>query len=182
MSLLYDLLYQLTLLGALGCCVVIFILTLSWAWKNGYLQYLPFYNNLKEAMVQQATNNGMDMIGMIAQLQQQLFNPTVSSAVSKFELSENKTFLTGQVEIDNKIYTLAVPYNLGLANKLRSKKVYLKLTDDSSINITQPPGTLYQISAEQMGGDKIIVKDLTGNIVYKVSGADILTDIKELQG
>ena len=118
----------------------------------------------------------------LSQLQQQLFNPTVSSAVSKFELSENKTFLTGQVEIDNKIYTLAVPYNLGLANKLRSKKVYLKLTDDSSINITQPPGTLYQISAEQMGGDKIIVKDLTGNIVYKVSGADILTDIKELQG
>jgi len=180
MSFLYDLAYQLILVGCLGCFVLVFILLLSWAWKNGYLQYVPFYNNLKEAMVQQATNNGMDMISMITNLQQQLFAPSTAATVSGFELGENNNYLTGRVKFALKDYNLVLPYNPRLAQKLKTKKVYLKLNDGNLVEITQPPGTLYYLSAEDMAGSEIIVKDLTNKTIYKVTGSQKLTDLKEL--
>ena len=55
-------------------------------------------------------------------------------------------------------YYVAIPRSPG--NYLQTHKVYLVVTDGVKYEITQPPGTSYSHTAQQLGGTHFIVKSV----------------------
>ena len=72
------------------------------------------------------------------------------------------------------VYLINLPYNSSKLIINRSKKVYL-VNSKHEIDITQQPGIPYMCSSHELGGESIIIKDLSGEIIKKYSYNQIPT-------
>ena len=69
-------------------------------------------------------------------------------------------------------YNVFVPYNRKKSTRYLGKKVYLEKGDEM-IDITQKPGVAYMVSANDLGGEWIVVKDREGKVIKRFSGQEI---------
>lgn len=78
-----------------------------------------------------------------------------------------------------KSHNICIPFDQNKAKYMRRKDVYL-IRDGDEIEITHKPGVPYLLSAEEMGGDSIVVKK-DGTILKIYNSTEIpkyLEDIK----
>ena len=81
--------------------------------------------------------------------------PPTSS--SKFILNATGVSALITYNRDNESYMLNIPFKRDLIRKMSGSKAYL-VKDDQQINITQQPGIAYNVTARELGGNKIIVR------------------------
>jgi len=70
---------------------------------------------------------------------------------------------------NGKVNIINLPYRNPTTLMTKLFNVYL-VRNGKEIDITQDPFIPYMITAKQMGGQKIIVQDLSGDIVYEFKG------------
>lgn len=71
-----------------------------------------------------------------------------------------------------KQHNIYVPYHRNISTKMLRRK-YILIKDGARIDITQKPGVPYLVSAEDMGGQEILIEDREGNVVCSCSGNEI---------
>lgn len=71
-----------------------------------------------------------------------------------------------------KVHNIYVPYHRNTSTSMLRKNFYL-IKDEEKILLEQKPGIPFLISAESMGGDKIIVEDKDGNIISEFHNDEI---------
>ena len=81
---------------------------------------------------------------------------------------------TSRVKIKHagKVHSIFVPYDRSKSTSLLRKKVFL-LKDEHKIDISQKPGIPYLVSAEDMGGQQIVVEDFSGEVMKRYNGNEI---------
>jgi len=63
-----------------------------------------------------------------------------------------------------KVHNIYVPYHRNTSTSMLRKNFYL-IKDGEKILLEQKPGVPFLVSAESMGGDKIIIEDRDGNTI-----------------
>ena len=177
MSFVQDLLYQLSIFATLITVGVLILFVIYWAWKNDYLKYLPMYDNLRNELKQQASNNSVNMLSVLSDIFPS--NTGVGTPVT-FEANKDKTYIIGKITYNLKEYNMILPLDNKLAKKMQTKKVYLVMGSEK-VDITQVPGVTYHLTPRQLGGDKIIVKNLNGQNFAEVEADQLLSDVKEFK-
>jgi len=71
-----------------------------------------------------------------------------------------------------KSHDIFVPYDRNKSTSMLRKKVFL-IRDGKKIEMIQKPGIPYMICAEQMGGDEIVIEDLSGNTIRTYKETEI---------
>ena len=69
-----------------------------------------------------------------------------------------------KVKHGGKTNSIYVPYDRRKSTYMLGKKVFL-IKDEEKIDISQKPGIPYLICASELGGENIIVEDLSGNFI-----------------
>lgn len=59
-----------------------------------------------------------------------------------------------------------IPYNRRMSSTMLTKNIYLIKNGEKTL-LNQNPGVPFMVSAEDLGGDEIIVEDKEGNILIK---------------
>lgn len=75
-----------------------------------------------------------------------------------------------KVKHEGRTDSVYIPFNEEKIGAMQTKKVYL-LKGDQRIDISQKPGIPYLVSADQLGGEKIVVEDLSGDVI-QIFGRD----------
>jgi len=91
---------------------------------------------------------------------------------SSFQLNDNNKCAIIKYNRLGKTYKLYVPYSIQISSKMNRFKAYLKMENEDEIEITQQPGIMYMLSAEDLGGKEIIFKYLDGKTI-KFIGKEI---------
>jgi len=89
---------------------------------------------------------------MEADKEQELFKPV------------HKNSAVIMVNQAGKTHSVYIPYDRKKSSSMLRKKVFL-IKENEKIDISQKPGVPYLITAKQLGGQKIVVEDLTGEII-----------------
>lgn len=84
----------------------------------------------------------------------------------------HKNSVVVKVKHAGNTHPVFLPYNRRKSTAMLRKKVFL-IKEDQKIDISQKPGIPYLVSAEDLGGEKIIVENLDGEIVHSYSGKEI---------
>ena len=71
-----------------------------------------------------------------------------------------------KVNSGGKSHSVYVPYDRKKSTPMLRKKVYL-IKGEEKIDISQKPGIPYIVSAQDLGGESIIVENLDGQVVFK---------------
>lgn len=64
-----------------------------------------------------------------------------------------------------KTHSIYLPYDRNKSTSMLTKKVFL-IKENEKIDITQKPGIPYLVSAEQLGGESIVVENRDGDVLY----------------
>ena len=171
MELLGDIIYQTFILTISFSLLLSVVTVIGVLWKLGYIQKLPYYNQVRNAIIMQGINTmaSSDWTG--------LFMPKYESAnvgLSKFELDDNKEYAYGEIMFNNIKYMLFLPYDKGLSRRMRMKSTYL-LSEDKKVNINHPPGIRHNLSAKQLGGHTIMICNNDDDVLEQVTDTDKLT-------
>jgi len=90
-----------------------------------------------------------------------------------------------QFQHEGKTHSIYLPWNESLIRKMQRRKVYLLKRNNVSqsdtnlsntytrIDISQKPGIPYLLSAKDLGGEKIIIEDLSGEIIGEFENEEI---------
>ena len=131
-----NILYSSISLGVLGCV--------------GYYGY-SYGKNYFYKYVMRKVNEELDR-RMEVDKEEELFKP----------MHKNSAVI--MVNQAGKKHSVYVPYDRKKSSSMLRKKVFL-IKENEKIDISQKPGVPYLINAKQLGGQKIIVEDLTGEII-----------------
>lgn len=87
----------------------------------------------------------------------------------KFAINDSRQSASLTFPYLGKIYPLNVPYKQSLVVKMSALQVFLIMKTGTELNITQPPGIPYMVSAKDMGGKgiRIINLDTRKNKIYE---------------
>jgi hypothetical protein len=83
-----------------------------------------------------------------------------------------KPFHNNSMKIQIDSDSIYVPYNEEKIYKMRIRKVYL-IKNGEKIDISQKPGIPYLVSASSLGGEQIVVEDLSGDVIHTFSKDEI---------
>lgn len=90
----------------------------------------------------------------------------------KFEINSDRKSATITYTHNNKIYRIIIPYNRRRIRSMSQHQVFLVKGNDR-VDITHQPGIPYLITAEEMGGDSIIILDESNNIIKELDKTSI---------
>ena len=76
------------------------------------------------------------------------------------------------VKHNGKTHPVYIPYDRRKSVSMLRKRVFL-LKDDQKEDMTQKPGVPYLVSAKDLGGDSIIVEDLSGEFLKSYTEDEI---------
>lgn len=85
-----------------------------------------------------------------------------------FEKSATIRFSSG-----GKIFSIYVPHDRSKSASMLRKKVFLIKKNNEKVDISQKPGIPYLISADHLGGDQILVENLSGEIIKSFEASEI---------
>ena len=77
-----------------------------------------------------------------------------------------------EVKHNGKTHSVYIPYDRRKSVSMLRKRVFL-LKDDQKEDMTQKPGVPYLVSAKDLGGDSIIVEDLSGEFLKSYTEDEI---------
>ena len=167
-----DILYQTVVLTSSITLILLILGVIGILWKNGYIQNMPYYTELRNAIIMQGLNSvaNANLTGMLLPSNSNLSK----SELSNFQLDEDKQYAYGEIIFNGKKYMLFLPYDHGLARRMRMRSTYL-LSGKSRVNVSHPPGIPHSISAKQLGGNSLIICDDMDDIFEEVKDDQKLT-------
>ncbi len=80
-----------------------------------------------------------------------------------FQINNSRKSASITYPYNGKVYLINVPYVPNMSTKMTLNRAYL-VRNGREIEITQQPGIPYSVDATELGGDKIIFRDLSGEL------------------
>lgn len=71
-----------------------------------------------------------------------------------------------------KSHNIFIPYDRSKSTSMLMRKVYL-IRDGQEIELSQKPGVPFLVSAQDLGGDKIILKDFSGEHLHEYTANEV---------
>lgn len=97
---------------------------------------------------------------------------TENNSQCRFEINNDRRSATITYTHNGQTHIVIVPYNRRHIRSMSQHQVHLVKGEDT-INITHQPGIPYLVTAEELGGDSIVIMNENGNIIKKLDKRSI---------
>ncbi len=167
---LFTILIQWWIISVLGWPLTLFLILmvsigLILGYQHGYIPKDKYYNLVNRGL------KGYPIAKVIVQKYFERYfeeEPPITFQINASGKSASITY-----SHNGRTFFINVPYVQQIYGKMSVRRAYL-IRNGKEVEITQQPGIPYSVDANELGGDKIIFKDLSGDICWEFGKKQIL--------